>query len=147
MESGSLVGTQTFWRRSQAESREVSTTCVSGVDQALNIADRVIYPPAHAGGTDFTPRRSLFRRFLGSSLIGAVTAPDSFQSIWSNLVSNKSAALAANADGDVAALLDPNAVSVITPNESVEVAGRLDGKLCLVFFAVGILARRLVVSF
>ena len=88
----------------------------------------------------------LLRGFLSSGVIRAVTDTDSFQSIWSDLVSNKAATLAANADGDVGTLFDTHALGVIAPNETIEVAGRLDGKLGLVFFAIGILARRVVVS-
>ena len=58
----------------------------------------------------------LLRCFFSPGLIAAVAAPDSFQPVGLDLVSNKSAARAANSYGHVGALLDAYAVGVIAPN-------------------------------
>ena len=96
-----------------------------------------------------TSRRTphlLLRGAFSPGLVATVTAPNSIQAVRLNLVGDKTAALPANSYGDVVALLDAHAVGVIAPNKSVEIAGGLDGQFRFVFFAVGILAGRVVVS-
>src|SRR5882762_8760237 len=136
---------QTFSGKSQAESKEVTTTCVSGWIHSFTVGESLAHPLTQVVLTSLPGL--LLRSFLSSGFVGAVAAPDSFQDIRFDFISHKSAACAADAYGDIGSLLDAHAIGVIAPNESIQIAGRLDPKLGLVFFAVGILTPCVVVSF
>src|SRR5438132_456638 len=94
------------------------------------------------------PSGLLLSSFLGTGLIATITAPNSIQhSVGLDLVSNESAARAADSYGHVVALLNTDAFGVVAPREPIETACEFDCECRFVFFAVGILSRGVVHSF